>query len=166
MGLTSFSLVMFMIYYIQINQWWDTCGLIISRCDFHVKIKSHNIPLDKEKNIVIIYFLINTFVAIICLVFGLLIWKKGKLNLIHDYQLKGIEDLKGYGSAIGKNLLLLGSFLILNGTISFFDIISLDILKIILKIGILLIFINFFRIQKKYATNLKWGIANTNSKST
>ncbi len=103
----------------------------------------------------IIYFLINTFVAIICLVFGLLIWKKGKLNLIHDYQLKGIEDLKGYGSAIGKNLLLLGSFLILNGTISFFDIISLDILKIILKIGILLIFINFFRIQKKYATNLK-----------
>lgn len=101
-----------------------------------------------------IYFFIMSFVALICVIVGFLIWKKEKVNLIHGYHLKGIEDLKGYTSAIGKNFLLLGLFLFLNGTLSLFSILSLDISRVVLYIGIILVFINFFRIQKKYSKNM------------
>jgi len=92
-----------------------------------------------------------SFVASLCGIFGFLIWKKEKVDLIHNYHLKEIEDLKGYTSTIGRNLLILALLLFLNGAVGLFPIFSLDLIKVALYIGILLAFLRFFRIQKKYS---------------
>ncbi len=64
----------------------------------------------------IINFIILTAVSLILFVFGWLIWKKDKINLIHSYHYKNVseKDKKAYSEKMGLALITLGSGLLLS----------------------------------------------------
>ncbi|TCK98048.1 uncharacterized protein DUF3784 [Natranaerovirga hydrolytica] len=98
-----------------------------------------------------INFFMITLVALIFMTIGLLIWKKQKVNLIHAYHVKGVEDIKGYCSAMGKAIFILGIFLLLNGVMDVLFLIHKSIRVGILIFGMIIIFGSIFKIQKKYS---------------
>ncbi|MCU6762490.1 Domain of uncharacterised function (DUF3784) [uncultured Roseburia sp.] len=52
---------------------------------------------------------------------GWQIWKKEKINLIHDYHYKKVKDIdkKAYTGQIGKAMLVIGAGIILTGIVDF-----------------------------------------------
>ena len=55
-------------------------------------------------------------------VFGLLIWKKQKLSLLHDYHYKNVkpEDAAAYAKQMGIGQILIGAGLCLTGVLRLF----------------------------------------------
>ena len=60
-------------------------------------------------------------VGILCLVFGLLLWKKQKLSLVHDYHTRNVkkEDVPAYTRLMGFGLLAIGAGCVLTGVVAF-----------------------------------------------
>ena len=59
-------------------------------------------------------------VGILCLVFGLLLWKKQKLSLVHDYHTRNVkkEDVPAYTRLMGFGLLAIGAGCVLTGGVA------------------------------------------------
>lgn len=61
-----------------------------------------------------------TFLAgLMCIICGLLIWKKQKVSLLHDYHCRNVqeEDVPAYTKSMGIGLVALGAGLCLTGAL-------------------------------------------------
>ncbi len=93
--------------------------------------------------------LIDIAVGGICAVMGLLVWKKQRLSLLHDYHYKRVkkEDVPAYSRQMGLGLITIGGGIILNGILLLaYPPVSLIPLVAGFAAGLFLI----FRAQKKY----------------
>lgn len=68
----------------------------------------------------IVSFAVCMIVGLLCVVLGLLIWKKQRITLIHDYHYKNVKksDVPAYTRLIGTGLLLIGTGTCLTGIIN------------------------------------------------
>ena len=67
----------------------------------------------------IIFFLIMECGSVLFFYLGFLLWKKGKINIIHDYHYKKVkeEDKKAYTSIMGKAMIVIGIGIAISGII-------------------------------------------------
>ena len=96
------------------------------------------------------FFVAYCVVGVVCLVLGLLVWKKGMLGLTRGYQVNGFTDEKAYGAASGKAYLLLGAFFIAVGAAALPERIPRDILQYMTIAGVTGHVFLSSRIQRKY----------------
>ena len=93
---------------------------------------------------------IEMAVGILCIVFGLLIWKKQKVSLLHDWHYKNVRtvDIPAYARMIGVGLIIIGTGICLTGIINlaFQTILSL----IALGVGFIFGIIVLYKAQKRY----------------
>ena len=89
-------------------------------------------------------------VAALCAVLGLLIWKKQKISLVHDYHHWNVreEDVPAYCRQVGISLLVIGAGIGLDGVANLFSRDSLGYLA--LGVGIIGGIIVMHKAQKKY----------------
>ncbi len=61
--------------------------------------------------------LIDLIVGTACIAFGLLIWKKQKISLLHDYHYRNVkqEDLPAFSRQMGIGLILVGTGIFVTG---------------------------------------------------
>ena len=59
-------------------------------------------------------------VGLLCLVFGLLLWKKRRISLVHDYHTRKVKeaDVPAYTRLLGFGLLATGAGCILTGVVA------------------------------------------------
>ena len=71
----------------------------------------------------LIGFLIELAVGLLCIVEGLLIWKKQKVSLLHDYHYKNVkeEELPAYARRIGIGLIVIGVGLCVTGVLNLLE---------------------------------------------
>ena len=98
----------------------------------------------------IIGVVIEMAAGILCIIFGLLIWKKQKVSLLHDYQYKNVReaDVPAYSRMIGIGLIIIGIGICLTGIInlSFQTLLSLIALGVGFVFGIAVL----CKAQKRY----------------
>ena len=94
-------------------------------------------------------FAVDMAVGALCFVFGLLIWKKQKVSLIHDYHYRNVrkEDIPAYTRLMGIGLILIGVGIWLTGVLTLFDS---TLWWIPMLAGFAAGFILMNRAQKKY----------------
>lgn len=65
--------------------------------------------------------IVLSIIGIIFLIVGWSIWKREKINLIHDYHYKNVAeaDKKEYTALMGKGAIIIGIGIILTGIIDF-----------------------------------------------
>ena len=68
----------------------------------------------------IVGFIINLAVSLLLIVFGLLIWKKQKISLLHDYHYKNVkqESIPAYSRLIGIGLIIIGIGILITGVLN------------------------------------------------
>ncbi len=93
--------------------------------------------------------LIEILTGAICVVFGLLIWKKRKVSLLHDYHYRNVktEDIPAYAQQMGIGLIITGAGIIITGLL---DFVGSSFWWISLIAGFSLGSIVLYRTQKKY----------------
>lgn len=98
--------------------------------------------------------IINTAIGIICIVIGLLLWKKSKINLIHSYHYTKVkkEDVKAYTTRIGIAMLLIGSGCLITGAVNYFTDSAYG--YIVFALCFIAAMILFARTQKKYNSGI------------
>ena len=64
-------------------------------------------------------FIVYMAVGLLCIALGLLIWKKQRIDLVHDYHCAHVrkEDVPAYTRRIGIGLLLIGAGACLTGVV-------------------------------------------------
>ena len=94
--------------------------------------------------------LIDLAVGLLCVVFGLLVWKKQKVSLLHDYHYRNVKkaDLPAYSRRIGIGLILIGAGICLSGAANYFHRHGLGWIALILGFAAGLLVMN--NAQKKY----------------
>ena len=94
--------------------------------------------------------LIDLAVGLLCVVFGLLVWKKQKVSLLHDYHYRNVKkaDLPAYSRRIGIGLILIGAAICLSGAANYFHRYALGWIALILGFTAGLLVMN--NTQKKY----------------
>ncbi|MCL2774820.1 MAG: hypothetical protein FWD71_15955 [Oscillospiraceae bacterium] len=97
----------------------------------------------------IAFALIYYPIAIILIICGIAIWN-GKTGLIHEYHRKNVTDFKSYGKAMGKAISGMGVFTFLSASLSLLGEKLLWLCIGIFLIGIILMMIIIYFIQKKY----------------
>ena len=77
---------------------------------------------------------------------------KGKTNLIHDYHQTNVTDKAAYGKAFGKAMLVIAIAMLFSGIVSLLDDseITAIIAVAVLIIGLIIGFVCFAAVQKKY----------------
>ena len=72
------------------------------------------------KTKMIVGFIIELAVGLLCIVFGLLIWKKQKVNLVHNYHYKNVnkDDIPAYTRLFGIGMLLIGGGICVTGLLN------------------------------------------------
>ena len=70
----------------------------------------------------IIFFLIMEGCSVLFLCLGFLLWKKEKINIIHDYHYTKVkeENKKAYTSIMGKAMIVMGMGMAISGIIGVF----------------------------------------------
>ena len=65
----------------------------------------------------IVGFLIELAVGLTCVILGLLLWKKQKVSILHDYHYQHVkkEDIPAYSRQMGIGLILIGAGICLAG---------------------------------------------------
>ena len=65
-------------------------------------------------------FIIFMAIGILCIVLGLILWRKQKISLVHDYHYRKVkkDDIPAYTRLIGIGLLLIGGGCCLSGIIN------------------------------------------------
>ena len=93
--------------------------------------------------------LIEFSVGLLCVILGLLIWKKEKVSLIHDYHYQNVQeaDIPAYARLIGIGLILIGGGICITGVLNLFES---ALWWIPLVVGILAGLIVMNKAQKKY----------------
>ena len=64
-------------------------------------------------------FIVCMAVGVLCVILGLILWKKQKISLVHDYHWRKVkkEDIPAYTRLMGIGLLLIGIGCCLTGII-------------------------------------------------
>lgn len=62
-------------------------------------------------------------VGLLCIIFGLLLWKKQTISLLHDYHYKNVkkEDIPAYTKKMGIGLISVGAGVLITGIINLFQ---------------------------------------------
>lgn len=62
-------------------------------------------------------------VGLLCIILGLLIWKKQKISILHDYHYKNVaeEDIPAYAKTMGIGLIIVGGGICLGGLVNLFE---------------------------------------------
>lgn len=91
----------------------------------------------------IVGFIVELLVGLMCITFGLLIWKKRKVSLLHDYHYKNVkeEDIPSYCKLMGIGLIMMGLGICLTGVyfLIFENLFGLLIMVLGFIIGIIII---------------------------
>ena len=68
--------------------------------------------------------IVDWLVALLCVGMGLLIWKKQKISLLHDYHYRNVkkEDVPAYARLMGIGLVLIGIGVFLTGLFMLLEI--------------------------------------------
>ena len=66
--------------------------------------------------------LIDLLVGAVCVIMGVLLWKKQMISLLHDYHYKHVkkDDVKAYTRLIGIGLIITGAGVIISGVLDLF----------------------------------------------
>lgn len=74
-------------------------------------------------NVMIFGLIINLAVGLLLIVFGVLIGKKQKVSLLHDYHYKNVkqDELPAYSRLIGIGLLVMGAGIRITGVFNLFE---------------------------------------------
>jgi hypothetical protein len=66
-------------------------------------------------------FIVCMAVGFLCIVLGLIIWKKQKISLIHDYHHENVkkEDVPAYTRLTGIGLIIVGTGCCITGIVNF-----------------------------------------------
>lgn len=82
----------------------------------------------------IIFFFVMEGCSVLFFYLGFLIWKKERINLIHDYHYTKVKekDKKAYTSIMGKAMIVIGIGMAISGVIGIF----IDSLKSAIPFGI------------------------------
>ena len=97
----------------------------------------------------IVGFIIELAVGAVCVIIGLLIWKKQKVTLVHDYHYRNVkkEDIPAYTRLLGIGLILIGIGICVTG---FLNLVESSFWWIPMLIGFVAGFIVLNKAQKKY----------------
>ena len=89
-------------------------------------------------------------VGIALMVMGFLIWKKGKINLLHDYHYRNVKksDYPAYTKIMGQGQVILGASLIVTTLIN--NIFKTGLGWIVFAVCTVIFLIVFIKAQKKY----------------
>ncbi|MBQ6165759.1 MAG: DUF3784 domain-containing protein [Clostridia bacterium] len=62
-------------------------------------------------------------VGLLCIVLGIVLWKKQKVSLVHDYHYRNvkIEDIPAYTRLLGIGLILIGVGICVTGIVNLFE---------------------------------------------
>ncbi len=93
--------------------------------------------------------IIDWAVGALCIVLGLLLWKKQKITLLHDYHYKHVkkEDIPAYSRQMGMGLIVIGAGIFMTGL---FSLVNSSLWWVPLVAGFVLGIIILYRAQKKY----------------
>ena len=89
-------------------------------------------------------------VGVLCVVLGLVIWKKQKIDLIHDYQHRNVreEDKPAYCRQMGISIIFIGVAIGLDGVANLFSWETFGYLS--LAVGIIGGLVIMHKAQKQY----------------
>ena len=93
--------------------------------------------------------IIDIAVGALCVVLGLLIWKKQKVSILHDYHYKNVKksDMPAYTRQIGIGLITVGAGIIITGLL---NIAHSSLWWVSLAAGFIIGLIIMYKAQKKY----------------
>ncbi len=97
----------------------------------------------------IIGVIVDFAVGLLCIILGLMLWKKQKISLIHSYHYKNVkkEDVPAYTRLMGIGLILIGVGICITGVL---DLLYSSLWWIPLLAGFVMGFIIMNKAQKKY----------------
>ena len=100
----------------------------------------------------IAFGILFTLIGAILVIIGLILWKKQKISLIHDYHYTKVkdEDVKSYTKAMGKATIGIGLSTMLMGILEIISYIPSYMGGLIFIIGLIVSGVMFYRAQKKY----------------
>ena len=66
--------------------------------------------------------IVEGLVGLLCIVLGVLLWKKQMISLLHDYHHKHVKqkDIPAYTKQIGIGLILVGAGILITGVLNLF----------------------------------------------
>ena len=66
--------------------------------------------------------IVEGLVGLLCIVLGVLLWKKQMISILHDYHHKHVKqkDIPAYTKQIGIGLILVGSGILITGVLNLF----------------------------------------------
>lgn len=99
---------------------------------------------------ILIVCLTNCLIGAVLIWMGLLIWKKQRIELIHNYHYRDVkvEDYPAYTAAMGKQLTLLGSGLVVVGLFNY--LLQTQWGWLIFATVMVYILVQVWRIQRQY----------------
>ena len=64
--------------------------------------------------------IIDLAVGAVCIILGMLLWKKQKLSILHDYHYKNVKekDIPAYTHQVGIGFVIIGAGIILTGLLN------------------------------------------------
>ena len=88
-------------------------------------------------------------VGAICIVLGILLWKKQRITILHDYHYKHVkkDDIPAYTRQMGIGLIIIDAGIIITGLL---DLVYSDLWWIPLLTGFVIGSVAIYRTQKKY----------------
>ena len=88
-------------------------------------------------------------VGAICIVLGILLWKKQRITILHDYHYKHVkkDDIPAYTRQLGIGLIIIGAGIIITGL---FNLAYSALWWIPLLTGFVIGLAAIYRAQKKY----------------
>ena len=94
-------------------------------------------------------FAFELAVGTLCIVFGLLVWLKQKVSLIHDYQYKNVKkaDIPAYSRLVGIGLIIIGAGICVTGI---FNLVESPAWWVPALVGFVSGFAVMHKAQKKY----------------
>lgn len=97
----------------------------------------------------IVGFVTDLAVGLLCIILGSLIWKKQRISILHDYHHKNVktDDIPVYTRLVGISLLLLGIGFCITGLLNLFES---SLWWVPILIGFIAFFIVMNKAQKTY----------------
>lgn len=97
----------------------------------------------------ILGIIIESAVGLLCIALGLLLWKKQKVTLLHDYHYQHVkkEDLPAYTRQMGIGLIVVGAGILVTGLL---NLVGSRLWWLSLLLGIALGLFILIRAQKRY----------------
>ena len=91
----------------------------------------------------------EVLVGMICIIPGILLWKKQQVSILHDYHYRNVrkEDIPAYTRQMGSGLMITGAGIIITGV---FDLFDSPFWWLPLLIGFILGLLVIYLAQKKY----------------